>query len=111
VEIPLVEGDIRSPGLVESVLAETAARGAPVQAVLHLAGSKAVGESVADPLKYYDNNVGGSVTLLRAMREAGVTRMVFSSSATVYGEPRYLPLTEAHPLAPTNPYGRTKLMV
>ena len=111
VEIPLVEGDIRSPGLVESVLAGSAARGAPVRAVLHLAGSKAVGESVADPLKYYDNNVGGSVALLRAMREAGVTRMVFSSSATVYGEPQYLPFTEAHPLAPTNPYGRTKLMV
>lgn len=111
VPIPLIEGDLRTPGLMESVLAEAAARGEPVQAVLHLAGCKAVGESVADPLKYYDNNVAGSLALLRAMRDTGVARLVFSSSATVYGEPRYLPFTEAHPLAPTNPYGRTKWMV
>lgn len=109
--IPLIEGDIRTPGLVASVLADAAARGRPVQSVLHLAGCKAVGESVADPLKYYDNNVQGSLVLLSAMREAGVSRLVFSSSATVYGEPQYLPFTEAHPLAPTNPYGRTKLIV
>jgi len=109
--IALIEGDIRTPGLVASVLADAAARGTPVQSVLHLAGCKAVGESVADPLKYYDNNVQGSLVLLRAMREAGVSRLVFSSSATVYGEPQYLPFTEAHPLAPTNPYGRTKLMI
>lgn len=111
VPIPLIEGDIRTPGLIESVLSDAAARGQPVRAVLHLAGCKAVGESVADPLKYYDNNVTGSMVLLRAMREAGVTRLVFSSSATVYGEPQYLPFTEAHPLAPANPYGRTKLVV
>lgn len=111
VPIPLIEGDIRAPGLAESVLADSAARGAPIDAVLHLAGCKAVGESVADPLKYYDNNVTGSMVLLQAMRNAGVGRLVFSSSATVYGEPRYLPFTEAHPLAPANPYGRTKLMV
>ncbi|EJO30038.1 UDP-glucose 4-epimerase [Achromobacter marplatensis] len=111
VPIPLIEGDIRTPGLVESVLADAAGRGEPVQAVLHLAGCKAVGESVADPLKYYDNNVAGSLALLHAMREMGVARLVFSSSATVYGEPQYLPFTETHPLAPTNPYGRTKLMV
>ncbi len=109
--IPLIEGDIRSRGLVAAVLADAAARGTPVQSVLHLAGCKAVGESVADPLKYYDNNVQGSLVLLRAMRETGVSRLVFSSSATVYGEPQYLPFTEAHPLAPANPYGRTKLMV
>lgn len=111
VPIPLIEGDIRTPGLVESVLAGAADRGSPVQAALHLAGCKAVGESVLDPLKYYDNNVAGSLALLRAMRGAGVSRLVFSSSATVYGEPKCLPFTEAHPLAPTNPYGRTKLMV
>ena len=111
VPIPLIEGDIRTPGLIESVLSDAAARGQPVRAVLHLAGCKAVGESVADPLKYYDNNVAGSMVLLQAMRQAGVTRLVFSSSATVYGEPQYLPFTEAHPLAPANPYGRTKLMV
>ncbi|AYD67733.1 MAG: UDP-glucose 4-epimerase GalE [Achromobacter sp.] len=109
--IALIEGDIRTPGLIERVLSDAAARGQPVQAVLHLAGCKAVGESVADPLKYYDNNVTGSMVLLRAMREAGVSRLVFSSSATVYGEPQFLPFTEAHPLAPANPYGRTKLMV
>lgn len=109
--IPLVQGDIRQTGLVQALLAREARRGEPVQAVLHLAGCKAVGESVADPLKYYDNNVAGSVALLRAMRDEGVTRVVFSSSATVYGEPRSLPFTEAHPLAPANPYGRSKLMV
>ncbi len=109
--IPLIEGDIRQPGVVQAVLAQAAAGGDPVQAVLHLAGCKAVGESVADPLKYYDNNVAGSLALLRAMRETGVARLVFSSSATVYGEPQSLPFTEAHPLAPANPYGRTKLMV
>ena len=109
--ITLVEGDIRQTGLVQALLAREARRGEPVQAVLHLAGCKAVGESVADPLKYYDNNVAGSVALLRAMRDEGVTRLVFSSSATVYGEPRSLPFTEAHPLAPANPYGRSKLMV
>jgi len=111
VPIPLIEGDIRTPGLIESVLAGAAASGTPVDAVLHLAGCKAVGESVADPLKYYDNNVTGSMVLLRAMRDTGVSRLVFSSSATVYGEPQYLPFDESHPLAPTNPYGRTKLMV
>lgn len=111
VQIPLIEGDIRTPGFVDSVLADAAARGEPIDAVLHLAGCKAVGESVADPLKYYDNNVAGSLALLYAMRRAGVTRLVFSSSATVYGEPRYLPFDESHPLAPTNPYGRSKLMV
>ncbi|MBB1628801.1 UDP-glucose 4-epimerase GalE [Achromobacter sp. UMC71] len=109
--IPLIEGDIRQPGVVQAVLAQAAAGGDPVRAVLHLAGCKAVGESVADPLKYYDNNVAGSLALLHAMRETGVARLVFSSSATVYGEPQSLPFTEAHPLAPANPYGRTKLMV
>ncbi|KOF53977.1 MULTISPECIES: UDP-glucose 4-epimerase GalE [unclassified Achromobacter] len=110
-EIPFVRGDIRQPGLLDEVFADAAARGEPVRAVLHLAGSKAVGESVADPLKYYENNVAGSLALLRAMRGAGVRRLVFSSSATVYGEPQELPFTESHPVAPANPYGRTKLMV
>lgn len=110
-QIPLIEGDIRRGGLVESVLAAAQRRGEPVQAVLHLAGCKAVGESVADPLKYYDNNVAGTVALLRAMQSTGVRRLVFSSSATVYGEPQTLPFTESHPLRPTNPYGQSKLMV
>ncbi|MCZ8320933.1 MAG: UDP-glucose 4-epimerase GalE [Novosphingobium sp.] len=79
--------------------------------VVHFAGLKAVGESNQKPLEYYDNNVTGSLNLLAAMDAAGCRRVVFSSSATVYGEPSYLPYDESHPLAPTNPYGRTKMMV
>lgn len=82
-----------------------------IDAVLHFAGLKAVGESVEKPLLYYDNNVGATIALLRAMQEHRVPRMVFSSSATVYGDPERLPLTEDHPLRPTNPYGRTKLII
>ena len=77
-------------------------------AVIHFAGLKAVGES-AKPAQYYDVNVGGTATLLGAMERAGCTKSVFSSSATVYGEPQYLPCDENHPLNPINPYGRTKL--
>jgi len=80
-------------------------------AVVHFAGLKAVGESNEVPLDYYDNNVVGSLRLLAAMEVAGCNRIVFSSSATVYGEPQYLPYDEAHSLSPTNPYGRTKFMV
>jgi UDP-glucose 4-epimerase len=80
-------------------------------AVIHFAGLKAVGESVSDPLKYYDNNVGGTLSLLHAMRENGIKTLVFSSSATVYGDPEYLPLDELHPLRTTNPYGQTKLII
>ena len=82
-----------------------------VQAVLHFAGAKAVGESSADPLSYFDNNVGGAVSLLQAMAAANVRQFVFSSSATVYGTPKYLPYDEAHPTAAINPYGRTKLHI
>ncbi len=80
-------------------------------AVIHFAGLKAVGESVEKPLAYYENNVNGSVELLKAMDKYDCTRIVFSSSATVYGEPQYLPLDENHSVAPVNPYGQTKLMV
>jgi UDP-glucose 4-epimerase len=79
--------------------------------VIHFAGLKAVGESSAIPIEYYDNNVVGSLRLLSAMDKAGCKRIIFSSSATVYGESEYLPYDELHPLSPTNPYGRTKLMV
>jgi len=82
-----------------------------VQAVLHFAGWKAVGESVEKPVMYYENNVGGTIALLAAMAEHGVRRMVFSSSATVYGEPERLPLTEDHPLRPVNPYAKNKLVI
>ena len=82
-----------------------------IDAVIHLAGFKAVGESVTFPLKYYENNMQGTLSLLHAMKEQGVKNLVFSSSATVYGDPQYLPIDEAHPVAPTNPYGRTKLQI
>ena len=82
-----------------------------IDAVVHFAGLKAVGESVEKPLLYYGNNVGGSVALLEAMQAHGVRHIVFSSSATVYGEPERLPLTEDHRLRPTNPYGKTKLVI
>ena len=81
------------------------------EAVIHFAGLKAVGESVANPLKYYDVNVGGSISLLSAMSKAGCNNIVFSSSATVYGKPQYLPYDEEHPRNPVNPYGRTKLII
>ncbi|MBE2262963.1 MAG: UDP-glucose 4-epimerase GalE [Burkholderiaceae bacterium] len=101
-----VHGDVRDRALLDRVLSEQAIAG-----VIHFAGLKAVGESSEKPLDYYENNVAGSVTLLQAMQAAGVKTLVFSSSATVYGMPQFLPYTEAHPLAPVNPYGRTKLMV
>jgi UDP-glucose 4-epimerase len=80
-------------------------------AVMHFAGVKAVGESVEEPLKYFDNNFIGSIRLLEAMQIANIKTIVFSSSATVYGDPVYLPFDEKHPLAPTNPYGQTKLFI
>jgi UDP-glucose 4-epimerase len=80
-------------------------------AVIHFAGLKAVGESTEIPLDYYDNNVGGTLTLCRAMAAAGVKRLVFSSSATVYGDPASVPIREDFPLSATNPYGRSKLFI
>lgn len=82
-----------------------------IKAVIHFAGLKAVGESVAQPLRYYDNNVTGSLSLFAAMMETGVRTLVFSSSATVYGNPHSVPIHENFPLSATNPYGRSKLMV
>jgi UDP-glucose 4-epimerase len=83
----------------------------PIEAVVHFAGLKAVGESVEKPLLYWDNNVGGTIALLEAMQQHGVRTIVFSSSATVYGPPEYLPYREEHPLRPESPYGRTKLVI
>ncbi|MGB4781655.1 UDP-glucose 4-epimerase GalE, partial [Candidatus Methylomirabilis sp.] len=80
-------------------------------AVIHFAGLKAVGESVANPFLYYDNNVSGSIALFDAMAEAGLKNLVFSSSATVYGDPQVVPIREDCPLSATNPYGRSKLMI
>jgi UDP-glucose 4-epimerase len=82
-----------------------------IDAVIHFAGLKAVGESVASPLRYYQNNVSGSLVLLEAMNQAQVRKIVFSSSATVYGEPQSVPIRENFPLSATNPYGRSKLMI
>jgi UDP-glucose 4-epimerase len=82
-----------------------------VGAVIHFAGLKAVGESVAQPLRYYDNNVSGSVVLFETMARFGVKTIVFSSSATVYGDPASVPILEDFPLSATNPYGRSKLMI
>ncbi|MGQ3099509.1 MAG: UDP-glucose 4-epimerase GalE [Sphingopyxis solisilvae] len=104
--VPLVVGDIRDGQALRQVMAEHA-----VTAVIHFAGLKAVGESVAEPLKYYDNNVRGTLSLVEAMADCGAKTLVFSSSATVYGQPQYLPLDEDHPTSATNPYGRTKLMI
>lgn len=104
--LALVEGDIRDP-----VALDAAFQDHPVDAVIHFAGLKAVGESVEKPLEYYDNNVSGTVTLLQAMRDAGVKNIVFSSSATVYGDPASLPIREDFPLSATNPYGRSKLII
>jgi UDP-glucose 4-epimerase len=102
----LIEGDVRDEALLARVFADE-----PFAAVIHFAGLKAVGDSVADPLTYYDNNVRGSVALALAMQRAGVNTLVFSSSATVYGQPDHSPIPEDAPLRPANPYGRSKLMV
>jgi UDP-glucose 4-epimerase len=99
--------DIRDKAALREVFARH-----EVIAVVHFAGLKAVGESVAQPLRYYDNNVAGTVTLCEAMAEAGVKRIVFSSSATVYGDPHAVPIREDFPVgATTNPYGRSKFMI
>jgi len=105
-QIPLVTADVRDTIAVEQVLKEFR-----IEAVIHFAGLKAVGESVSSPLVYYDNNVRGTLSLVEAMAACNVRTLVFSSSATVYGDPLYLPLDEDHPRAATNPYGRTKLVV
>ena len=83
----------------------------PISDVIHFAGLKAVGESVAQPLRYYDNNIYSTLVLLETMAEFGVKRLVFSSSATVYGDPHAVPISEGFPLQATNPYGRSKLMI
>lgn len=100
-------GDVRDEAFLDSIFAEH-----QIDAVIHFAGLKAVGESVAKPLEYYDNNVNGSLVLARSMRKAGVKNIIFSSSATVYGDPAQVPITEDSPTgATTNPYGRSKYIV
>jgi len=101
-----VKADIRDRSALHNIFSNY-----HFDAVIHFAGLKAVGESVSTPLTYYDNNVAGSVSLIECMAEAGVKRIVFSSSATVYGDPASVPIREDFPLTATNPYGRTKLIV
>ena len=101
-----VEGDIRDSALLDRLFQEHR-----IGSVIHFAGLKAVGESVAQPLRYYDCNVTGSLRLLEAMDRAGVRNLVFSSSATVYGDPASVPIREDFPLSATNPYGATKLHI
>lgn len=103
---PLVVGDIRDRAALERVI-----RDHGIAAVVHFAGLKAVGEAMANPLIYYDNNVRGTLCLVEAMSACDVKTLVFSSSATVYGAPKYLPYDEAHPTFATNPYGRSKRMI
>lgn len=102
----MVRGDVRDRELVQATLEKY-----QCSAVIHFAGLKAVGDSVARPVEYYDNNFVGSLRLVQAMQNAKVRKLVFSSSATVYGEPLSLPFKEDHSLLPVNPYGQTKLMV
>jgi UDP-glucose 4-epimerase len=103
---PFIEGDVRDAALLTGLFESH-----DIAAVIHFAGLKAVGESVEQPLAYYDNNVSGTVTLLQVMHNAGVNRIIFSSSATVYGDPASVPIREDFPLSATNPYGRSKLMI
>ena len=102
--IPCIHGDIKDELALEQALMGC-------HAVIHFAGLKAVGESVEKPLEYYDNNVHGTLCLLRVMQKLQIKKLVFSSSATVYGDPEFLPLSEEHPLRTTNPYGHTKLVI
>lgn len=104
--LPLYVGDIRDSALLSRVFSEHT-----VGSVIHFAGLKAVGESVEQPLSYYENNVCGTVTLLQVMQQHAVKRIVFSSSATVYGDPATTPITEDFPRSATNPYGASKLML
>ena len=105
-QLTLHELDLRDHDALRAVFAEHR-----FDAVIHFAGKKAVGESVEKPLDYYDNNLGGSLSLLRAMQEFDVRRLVFSSSATVYGAQAPVPMTEDLPTSATNPYGWTKVMI
>jgi len=109
--VVLVEGDVRDPAALDRAFAAAQTSGAALSAVIHMAGLKAVGDSVSRPLDYYDVNVGGSVQVLQACRRFDVHRFVFSSSASVYGQPASLPITEDMPLAPLSPYGSTKAVV
>jgi len=101
-----VRGDVRDTKLLVRIMSEN-----EIDVVIHFAGLKSVADSISRPLSYYANNVQGSISLLEAMKTCGLKKLIFSSSATVYGMPKYLPCDEFHPLEPINPYGRTKLQI
>ena len=103
---PFYKTDLRDRTALDAVFREY-----PFAAVIHFAGLKAVGESVAKPLHYYENNLESTLSLCSVMAARGVKQLIFSSSATVYGDPPTVPIREDFPLAPTNPYGRSKLMI
>jgi len=105
-KVQFIQGDVRNTELLQQILGDF-----NISAVIHFAGLKAVGESVEKPIEYFDNNITGSISLLKAMKLSRVNKFVFSSSATVYGEPKYLPYDENHPTSATNPYGRSKLYI
>ena len=105
-EMRFIRGDVRDTELLKNTLISH-----NIEAVIHFAGLKAVGESMGKPVNYYANNVQGTISLLQAMQSEGVKVLVFSSSATVYGEPKHLPLDESHLTSPSNPYGRSKLHI
>ena len=105
-QLTFIEGDVRDTIKLEQVFTQYR-----IDAVIHFAGYKSVGESVNKPIDYYENNITGTINLLKAMKNKNIKNIVFSSSATVYGDPQYLPLDEEHPTSATNPYGRSKLQV
>ena len=109
--VQLVEGDVRNAALLDQLFADANASGQRIDAVIHFAGLKAVGESVTEPLRYWDVNLCGSRTLLAAMDSHGCRTLVFSSSATLYGYPETVPISEAAPIKPINPYGHSKAAV
>lgn len=104
--LQFIEGDVRDRDVLQAIFNKY-----DIYGVIHFAGLKAVGESCKMPMHYYDNNVFGSIVLTQEIEKAGIKNLVFSSSATVYGDPEKLPLTEDMPLSATNPYGRSKLMI
>ena len=104
--VAFVQGDLKNPADIAFVFQQY-----EIEAVVHFAAYIRVEESMSDPEKYYQNNVGGTLNLLSAMRAAGVDKIVFSSTAATYGEPEYTPIDESHPQKPINPYGMSKLMV
>lgn len=104
-KINFVKGDIRETQLLSETINQN-----NIEAVMHFAGLKAVAESVEKPIDYYENNITGTISVLKAIQQNCVKKIVFSSSATIYGEPKYLPYDEIHPANPTNPYGFSKLL-